>query len=67
MPLKSQAQSRAMHAADQDPAVAAKLGIPQKVAHEFVESSHGQRVRDLPERLGKSDGGAVRGPKRFRW
>lgn len=60
MPMESKAQNRAMHAAASDPAVAKRIGIPQKVANRFVEASHGQRVRDLPERAqAKAQGGRL--------
>jgi hypothetical protein len=49
MPFKSQAQSRLMHAAAKNPEVAARTGVSQKVAREFVEEGHGQKVGKLPE------------------
>jgi len=36
MPSKSAKQARTMQAAKHDPAFAKKLGIPQKVAREYV-------------------------------
>lgn len=36
MPSKSKAQQRLMQAAAHDPAFAKKVGVPQKVAREFV-------------------------------
>lgn len=51
MPMVSQAQSRAMHAADEGHST---LGIPQSVGHEFVTASHGESVRSLPVRLSSS-------------
>lgn len=36
MPSRSEKQARTMRAAEHDPAFAKKLGIPQKVAHDFV-------------------------------
>lgn len=70
MPMESKAQNRLMHWAAAHPEEAAKRGIKPKVAHDFVEASHGQRVRDLPERVGRAQGGrAPRAayPKPFRW
>jgi hypothetical protein len=68
MPLRSKAQSAAMHSAAEGRST---LGIPKSVGQEFVNASHGQRVRDLPERVAKkAQGGAVRDtsyPPKFRW
>ena len=56
-----------MHWADTFPAQAKREGISPLVAHEFVESSHGQKVRDLPERVQhKRERGAAY-PAQFRW
>ena len=41
MPMKSKAQNAAMHAAAQGKS---KLGIPKKVAQEFVSAQHGKKV-----------------------
>lgn len=41
MPMKSKAQNAAMHAAAQGKS---KLGIPKKVAQEFVSAQHGRKV-----------------------
>jgi hypothetical protein len=49
MPFKSQAQSRLMHAAANDPGVAKRTGVPQSVAREFVSAGHGQKVGKLPQ------------------
>lgn len=38
MPSKSPKQARAMRAAAHDPKFAKKLGIPQKVAREYVQA-----------------------------
>jgi len=59
-----------MRAAASDPATAKRLGIKQSVAEDFVEATHGQSVRDLPERVQrKAAGGAVDQvyPRKFRW
>jgi hypothetical protein len=38
-----------MHAAAKNPEVAARTGVSQKVAREFVAEGHGQKVGKLPE------------------
>jgi hypothetical protein len=43
MPSKTKKQARTMKAAAHDPKFAAKLGIPQKVAKEFVAADKGKR------------------------
>jgi hypothetical protein len=53
MPFRSQAQSRLMHAAANDPAVAKRTGVPASVAKEFVAAGHGQKVGKLPQKKGK--------------
>ncbi len=50
MPVVSQAQSRAMHAAEEGHST---LGIPQSVGADFVAASHGMKVSALPKRVGK--------------
>jgi hypothetical protein len=58
MPMLSRAQNRAMHAAAEGKST---LGIPKSVGQKFVTASHGEKVRDLPERVPKKAcGGAVR-------
>lgn len=47
MPMKSKAQSRAMHAAASGKS---NIGIPKKVAKKFVEEQHGKTLKRLPER-----------------
>lgn len=47
MPMKSKAQNRAMHAAAQGKS---NLGIPKKVAKEFVSAQHGKSLKGLPEK-----------------
>ena len=49
MPMLSQAQNRAMHAAASG---RSSLGIPQSVGQDFVGASHGMSVKSLPKRLG---------------
>jgi hypothetical protein len=41
MPSKSPAQARMMAAAAHDPAFAAKVGVPEKVATEFNQADKG--------------------------
>lgn len=50
MPMKSKAQSRAMHAAAEGRST---LGIPKKVGKEFVKAQHGKKESKLPERKKK--------------
>ncbi len=65
MPIVSKAQSRAMHAAEEGNST---LGIPQKVGKDFVDASHGMKVRDLPERVKhKAKGGAICDRPPFKW
>lgn len=45
MPSVSQAQNRAMHAAEEGHST---LGIPQKVGAEFVAADHGRSIKKLP-------------------
>lgn len=47
MPVVSKAQNAAMHAAA---AGKSTIGIPQSVGREFVEASHGEDVKALPQR-----------------
>lgn len=51
MPSKSQAQNRAMHAAAASPKTAKDIGIPQKVAKEFVAADKGRAIGKLPQRV----------------
>ena len=68
MPFESQAQSRLMHDIDHNPELGKKLGIKPSVAHEFVQAGHGQKVRNLPQRvLHKDDGGNTKPSPRFKW
>jgi len=48
MPMESQAQNAAMHAAA---AGRSTLGIPASVGRKFVNASHGEAVRNLPQRV----------------
>jgi hypothetical protein len=47
LPVVSQAQNRAMHAAAEGRST---LGIPKRVGQEFVNASHGEKVAKLPVR-----------------
>lgn len=47
MPVVSNAQRRAMYAADEGKS---NLGIPKAVGREFVNASHG--IKGLPDRAG---------------
>ena len=48
MPMKSKAQSAAMHAAAEGKST---VGIPKSVGKEFVRESHGQKVKALPKHV----------------
>ena len=50
MPMKSKAQSRAMHAAE---AGNSTLGIPQSVGRKFVKEQGGKSVKGLPNKVRK--------------
>lgn len=52
MPSKSEKQARTMRAAAHDPAFAKKVGIPQKVAREFVEADSVKRQYEINKRKG---------------
>lgn len=64
MPVVSKAQNRFFRWAEEHPQ---ESGVKPSVSKEFVQSTHGQRVRDLPEHVEqKAQGGAVY-PRPFRW
>ena len=69
MPMRSIAQSRFFHWADEHPGQAKReRGIKPGVAAKFIADSHGQSLKNLPERVeAKAAGGAVCAPKPFRW
>lgn len=70
MPSRSIQQSKLMHAAAANQAVARRVGIPTSVAQDFVTADHGRSLKGLPERVQhKAEGGPVRGvyPCRFEW
>lgn len=50
--FKSKQQAKLMFAAAGDKKVAKKTGVSQKVAKEFIKKSHGQKVKDLPKKVG---------------
>lgn len=50
MPSVSKTQKRTMQAAEHNPAFAKKLGIPQKVARDFVKADKKRGKVSLPER-----------------
>lgn len=68
MPVVSKAQNRFFRWAEAHPQ---ESGVKPLVSHEFVQSMHGQHIRDLPERVThKAEGGAVSArsyPPPFRW
>lgn len=67
MPVVSKAQNRFFRWAEEHPQQA---GVKPSVSHEFLQSTQGKSVRDLPERVEhKAAGGAVRPayPSQFRW
>ena len=49
MPAKSKKQLRTMQAAEHNPEIAARLGIPQSVASEFVDATPASVMSSLPE------------------
>lgn len=67
MPLRSKAQSRFFEMVAHDPAAAQRVGVPQDTAKKFLADSHGQTVSNLPDRVKKAEGGAVKVPPPFRW
>ena len=71
MPMRSIAQNRFMHWADEHPQEAAKRGLKPSVVHDFISAQHGHSLKGLPQRVErKCDGGAVGGgayPRKFSW
>lgn len=53
MPSKSQAEAHTMQAAAHNPKFAAKVGISQEVAREFVKADKGRDLSKLPKRVKK--------------
>lgn len=67
MPFESKAQNRLAHWTVAHPALASARGMPAKVARKFIADSHGQKIRDLPDRVEhKADGGDAK-CRPFRW
>ena len=54
MPSKSQKQNRFMHAAAKNPTMAKRLGVPQKVAKEYVKADAGRKIKRLPVHVKKA-------------
>lgn len=54
MPSKSKAQNRLMHAVAGNPKLGKRLGVPTKVAKEFVKSDHGRKIKKLPMHVHKA-------------
>lgn len=54
MPSKSAKQARTMRAAAHDPEFAKRMGIPQKVAREFMEADKKRKKSLLGKMHGKS-------------
>jgi transposase len=52
--IRSRQQQKLMYAAAQDPEVAKKTGVSQKVAREFIKSTPKKRFKKLKEKLGCS-------------
>ena len=50
MPSKSRAQQRLMFAAAAKPKMARKLGVPPRVAKEYVTADHKRGAKKLPEK-----------------
>jgi hypothetical protein len=51
MPSRSQKEARTMRAAKHNPEFAAKMGIPQHVAADFVAADKGRDLSKLPEKV----------------
>jgi hypothetical protein len=52
VPIKSRQQQKLMYAAANDPEVAKKTGVSQKVAREFIESTPKSKFKKLRKKLG---------------
>ena len=63
MPMRSKAQNAAMHAAAEGKST---LGIPKSVGKEFVEASHGQKVKRLPKHAKKAHARGLISEKQMR-
>jgi hypothetical protein len=63
MPMRSQAQNAAMHAAEEGRST---IGIPQSVGAKFVSDQKGKPVKGLPKRVGGKTRGGIINPNRLR-
>lgn len=54
MPSKSKKQNRLMHAVANNPKLGSRLGVPQKVAKEYVKADAGRKIKKLPLRVKKT-------------
>lgn len=54
MPSKSKAQNRLMHAVANKPKLGKRLGVPVKVAKEFVKADAGRHIKKLPLHVKKA-------------
>lgn len=54
MPSKSQKQNRFMHAAAKDKKMAKRLGVPHRVAKDYVKADQGRKIKRLPMHVKKT-------------
>ena len=54
MPSKSKAQNPLMHAVEKNPKLGARMGVPQKVAKEYVKADKGRKIKKLPLHVKKA-------------
>ena len=54
MPSKSQKKNRFMHAAAKDKKMAKRLGVPQRVAKDYVKADEGRKIKRLPMHVKKT-------------
>jgi len=54
MPSKSQKQNRMMHAIAHNKKLGQRLGVPQKVAKEYVKADAGHKIKKLPMHVKKA-------------
>lgn len=54
MPSKSKAQNRMMHAVAKNKKLGERLGVPQKVAKEYVKADAGRKIKKLPMHVKKT-------------
>lgn len=53
MPSKSQKQNRFMHAVAENTKLGKRLGVPQRVAKDFLKADKGRKIKKLPVRVAK--------------